>query len=112
VSVAPKAYALSDGSTALYGSEATKSNGAAQLLWAGNARSDNELIYTGADNDRDLILARIGGTVPTSTVDGYHPEDLNLDGTVVYTGQRNDRDIILQNIGGVVPTNNRVEQLP
>ena len=52
------------------------------------------------------------GRRPTNTVPGYHPEDVNLDGTVRYTGLENDRDIILQNIGGVVPTAQRAEQLP
>jgi hypothetical protein len=45
-------------------------------------------------------------------VNGFHPEDLNLDGQVKYTGQLNDRDIILQNIGGTIPTNVLIEQLP
>jgi hypothetical protein len=70
------------------------------------------LSYTGSGNDRDPILVRIGGIVPTNAVTGYHPEDINLDGSVRYTGSANDRDIILQNIGGVVPTNTRLEQLP
>jgi hypothetical protein len=69
-------------------------------------------MYTGDDNDRDEILQRILGTVPTNTVTGYFIEDLNLDGIVKYTGAINDRDIILSNIGGVVPTNVRNEQLP
>ena len=68
--------------------------------------------YTGPGNDRDLILSKIGGVVPTNTVTGYFPEDVNLSGVVQYTGPGNDRDIILENIGGVVPTNTRIEQLP
>jgi hypothetical protein len=70
------------------------------------------LRYTGANNDRDPILQRVGGTVPTGTVNGYHPEDVNLDGQVRYTGVANDRDIILQNIGGSVPTAVRPDGLP
>jgi hypothetical protein len=70
------------------------------------------LLYTNAENDRDPILLRIGGTVPTNTTTGYHAEDVNLDGVVKYTGEGNDRDPILQNIGGSVPTNTREGQLP
>jgi len=55
---------------------------------------------------------RIGGTVPTNTVNGYFNEDVNMDGVVRYTGDPNDRDPILVNIGGSVPTNTRVQQLP
>ncbi len=68
--------------------------------------------YTGADNDRDPVLVTIGGTVPTNTVSGYLPADVNLDGTVKYTGVRNDRDPILLTIGGTVPTAVRVQPLP
>ena len=100
------------GSTATFGSNAQKAFDGTLLLWAGNAVFDRELRYTGTDNDRDPILARIGGTIPTNTVNGFHPEDLNLDGQVKYTGQFNDRDIILQNIGGTIPTNVLIEQLP
>ena len=83
-----------------------------QVLWGGNVIGDGRLIYTNQDNDRDPILALIGGTVPTSSVNGYHAADTNMDGAVKYTGNNNDRDIILSNIGGVVPTNIRYDQLP
>lgn len=63
-------------------------------------------------NDRDPILQRIDGVVPTSTITGHHASDVNMDGTVKYTSTMNDRDIILRNIGGVVPTNIRKEQMP
>ena len=63
-------------------------------------------------NDRDPILVAVGGTVPTATVSGYLPTDVNMDGRVKYTGSVNDRDPILVNVGGTVPTNTRVEQLP
>ncbi|MBK8947753.1 MAG: hypothetical protein IPM68_02515 [Flavobacteriales bacterium] len=50
--------------------------------------------------------------MPTNTVNGYHREDLNLDGVVRYTGTANDRDLILNNIGGTVPSSVLVELLP
>ncbi|MBK9175274.1 MAG: putative Ig domain-containing protein [Flavobacteriales bacterium] len=100
---------------ATYGTGARKSITGAfpvQALWAGDATFNGELKYVGEFNDRDPILLRIGGSVPTNTVTGYHPEDMNLDGTVKYVGDGNDRDPILQNIGGSVPTNTRTGQLP
>jgi len=101
--------------TIIYGSEARKSltgTFPAEALWAGDVNANSEMKYTGPGNDRDLILSKIGGVVPTNTVTGYFPEDVNLSGVVQYTGPGNDRDIILENIGGVVPTNTRIEQLP
>ena len=83
----------------------------AQVLWSGDVSFDGEVKYTGSANDRDLILQRIGGSVPTNTVPGYYGEDVNMDGEVKYTGLGNDRDPILVNIGGVVPTSVRAEQL-
>lgn len=112
VSVATKSYDLTNGSVALFGTEATVDMGGVALLWTGNVQQDDLIKYTGVDNDRDPILARIGGAVATNVVTGYFPEDVNLDGRVSYAGSQNDRDRILTNIGGVVPTNTRVEQLP
>ncbi|HMC98457.1 MAG TPA: hypothetical protein VKG92_12435, partial [Flavobacteriales bacterium] len=73
---------------------------------------DPALLYVGSGNDRDPILTRIGGSVPTATTSGYYTEDVNMDGQVIYVGNGNDRDPILTNIGGSVPTANRAEQLP
>lgn len=103
---------FSSASTNTWGVNALKDVNGTRLAWAGNVNSDSELKYTGADNDRDPILVRVGGSVPTAISAGYHLEDVNLDGAVKYTGAANDRDIILVNIGGSIPTNTRVEQLP
>lgn len=106
---------LTDGSVSMYGTEGQKTSGAYRLLWAGNIFRDSPVVaikYTGSNSDRDLILQRIGGVVPTNTATGYFLEDCNMDFTVKYTGTNNDRNVILTNIGGVVPTNTRSEQLP
>ncbi len=116
--------ALSSSSTAVdfraadlatYGTEARKAipgTFPVQALWAGDVSFNGELMYVGDGNDRDPILVRIGGLVPTNTVSGYYMEDVNLDGNVLYVGNLNDRDPILVNIGGSVPTSTRVQQLP
>jgi len=112
VSVALKSYDLSNGSVARYGVEPTTAIGAVDAQWSGNSVGDDLLKYTGIVNDRDPILARIGGSVATNTATGYFQEDINMDGKASYTGAGNDRDPILVNIGGIVATNVRVEQLP
>lgn len=103
---------LSVSGTSTYGTNARKNVGAAWMLWAGNTNGDGSLIYAGQDNDRDPILVAVGGSVPTTTINGYLPTDVNMDGKVRYVGVDNDRDPILSNLGGSVPTNTMIEQLP
>jgi hypothetical protein len=108
-----QAIDLTTMATATWGTAARKDLGGGVMgLWAGNTFNDGSVKYTGPGNDRDPILAVIGGTVPTNTVVGYYREDTDLSGVVKYTGSDNDRDPILVNIGGVVPTATRAEQLP
>ncbi|QQR86112.1 MAG: S8 family serine peptidase [Flavobacteriales bacterium] len=108
----PTAVDFSQTTTATYGIEACRVNGALQLLWCGDVTFDGVVKYTGLSNDRDPILIDIGGTLPTNTISGYHDTDVNLDGTVKYTGAANDRDPILITVGGTIPTAVRVQQLP
>ncbi len=103
---------LRSGAVATWGTDGRFANGSLRALWAGNTVGDGALKYTGANNDRDIILQQIGGTIPTSSISGYLITDVNLDGVVRYTGANNDRDPILQNVGGVVPTGTRTQQLP
>lgn len=98
--------------TTTFGTDAQRALGSVRALWMGDCNGNGSVVYTGTGNDRDLVLVRIGGVVPTNTVNGYHQEDANLDGAVRYTGSGNDRDLILQTIGGAVPTNTRTQQLP
>ncbi len=108
----PDTIDLTLASTTTWGTEGRKAVDDLQLLWSGEVVRDGSLRYTGGNNDRDPVLVRVGGVIPTQTLSGYYAEDLNMDGVVRYTGGNNDRDAILQNIGGVVPTSARMEQLP
>jgi len=112
LSTTPTTVDFRSASTATYGTQAQRTIGTNNVLWAGNNYNDGALKYTGLNNDRDPILVRIGGTIATNIVSGYFVEDVNMDGFARYTGIRNDRDIILVNIGGIISTNTRVEQLP
>ncbi len=108
----PTTLDLSSPLTSTFGSNARKEVSGRMALWAGDVTFNGQVKYTGSGNDRDPILTRIGGTVPTNVVLGYWREDCTLDGAVKYTGSGNDRDRILQNIGGSVPTAVRNAQLP
>ena len=96
----------------LFGENPSKVVNGVQVLWPGDVTFDREIMYTGFNNDRDPILAAIGGSVPTNSITGYHNTDVNMDGIVKYTGQNNDRDIILVSVGGLTPTNTLLAQLP
>ncbi|MBK9075859.1 MAG: delta-60 repeat domain-containing protein [Flavobacteriales bacterium] len=96
----------------VYDNDARKNVSGVMVLAAGDVTFDHSVKYAGGNNDRDPILTRIGGTVPTATVSGYWLEDVNLDGVVKYAGSSNDRDRVLNSIGGSVPTAMRVATLP
>ena len=98
--------------TPVYGNNARKTNGGMGTLRSGDVNFDGQVKYAGGSNDRDPILLRIGGTVPTASASGYFAEDVNMDGMVKYAGNKNDRDPILLTIGGSIPTNVRAQQLP
>jgi len=98
--------------TPTHGAEARRDTGGVMTLWSGNVIPDEALKYTGASNDRDAILAAIGGLTPTATAAGYLPGDVNMDGVVKYVGADNDRDPILSGLGGTTATSIRMEQLP
>lgn len=103
---------LSNGTVPIHGdSEATVTIGTTRCLWAGDANMNGNLKYTGPANDRDPMLVRVGGSVPTSVFNGYVTEDVNMDGLVKYTGGANDRDLVLSNVGNT-PTGMRSGQLP
>jgi hypothetical protein len=71
---------------------------------AGDIFYNNNLQYSGPNNDRGLIFAKIAElfnpppATLNSTVSGYYKEDLNLDGMVKYSGPQNDQGIIFYNI--------------
>jgi len=93
--------------------QARKQVGARMAIWSGDVNFDGRVKYTGPDNDRDMVLQSIGGSVPTNVeVDVYTQPDVNLDSRVKYTGEGNDRDHILQSVGGSVPTTIREGYIP
>ncbi len=112
LTASPLALDLSSPATSVFGTNARKSVGSVEVMWAGNVLRNTSLGYTGANNDRDPILVQVGSTTPNNTVPGYFQGDVNLDGRVSYTGAANDRDPILVNVGSTTPNNLRTEQLP
>jgi uncharacterized protein (TIGR02145 family) len=113
LSATPSLVDLTLPSTAVFGTNARKNVDGTMVLWPGDANMDGEVKYVGNGNDRDAILAAIGGVIPTTVLTNvYQSEDVNMDGLVKYVGLNNDRDVVLQTIGGVVPTATLDQQLP
>lgn len=112
LSTAPTVIDFTAPATPTWGTDACQNVDGTMVLWPGDANFDGEVKYTGANNDRDVVLQAVGGSTPNNIVAGYWGADVNLDGMVKYTGSNNDRDIVLQTIGGVVPTAVRQQQLP
>ncbi len=81
-------------------------------MWAGDVNGDGVIKYNLANNDRSLILQRIGGSDINATISGYYNEDINMDGTVKYNLADNDRSIILINIGGANINATKSTQVP
>ena len=96
----PAGRDFSTGQAQAYGFSPLVPVGTKFAMYAGDVNGDGTLQYSGAGNDRALILVRIGGSDITATVSGYYNEDINLDSVVKYSGALNDRSIILVNIGG------------
>ena len=93
---------LSNGSVDVRGgANATTSINGVRCLLSGDVNMNGVIQYTGQDNDRDLILSRIGGGGSTGGFSGYASEDVNMNGNVMYTGSGNDRDAVLLNLGGI-----------
>lgn len=72
-------------------------NGTVNLLFAGDANLNRATKYSGAGNDRAVILTDVGN-VETSSVTGYFKSDLNLNRVVRYSGAGNDRAVILSTV--------------
>lgn len=85
------------------GTDARRLLAGVMLLRAGDTTFNDDIKYVGEGNDRDPILLRVGGSVPTASVPGYYTEDINLDGQVKYVGEANDRDPVLTTVGGSNP---------
>ncbi|MGE5314253.1 MAG: T9SS type A sorting domain-containing protein [Acidobacteriota bacterium] len=68
-------------------------------LWPGDANRDGNVKFSGARNDRSVLLTAVGLADLTLPKRGYFDADLNLDGGVKFTGAGNDHAILLKAIG-------------
>ncbi|MCB0793171.1 MAG: hypothetical protein KDB88_00410, partial [Flavobacteriales bacterium] len=71
LSTSPTTLDLTNGSVATFGTNAQLNSAGVRLIWSGNTVPDDVVKYAGINNDRDKVLQRIGGSVPTAVVGGY-----------------------------------------
>jgi hypothetical protein len=60
-------------------------------LWPGNAMPDNVVRYYSTNNDREAVLGLVGPGAPSQVINGYHAEDLDMNGSARYMGENNDK---------------------
>jgi hypothetical protein len=79
-------------------------------LITGDVNKDGDLIYSGASNDRALILQRIvletGNSYINGVTQGYYDEDLTMNSWVKYSGSGNDQRLIILNLIDLTGTYN------
>jgi hypothetical protein len=68
-------------------------------MWAGNVNSNNNVRFTGLNNDPGVILAALGSNQGLVLTGQYNRADVNMDGTVRFTGLNNDPGVILGVLG-------------
>ncbi len=75
-----------------------------KAMWAGNAQSDNSVIYQGTLNDVNVIYQQVINApnnlfvIPAYKLRGYYAGDINMNGEVIFQGTGNDVEYIYQNI--------------
>jgi hypothetical protein len=90
--------------TPVSGEYAQLTTGSVQLLYAGDATTDKQLISDGPGNERAEILSRVlteSGNKAYSfnyLVPGYNVTDITLDGFTIYSGPGNDVNLITGNV--------------
>jgi hypothetical protein len=96
---------FTDGSVSVFGFNAQEDMGASVFgLWAGNSSGNDNIKYTGTDNDFDVVRNAILGNGSNFlnllgfSYNAYDIADVNLDGTVRFSGSNNDGDLIRNTI--------------
>jgi len=98
---------FSNGSTALFGTNATTTvgmPGGVLGMWAGDTSNDNIVQYAGGFPEGTNILSYVLNdftnflNLPTFAINGYSDSDVNMDGIVQYAGGNSEMPYILQNI--------------
>jgi hypothetical protein len=101
------------GTAAAYTTVVHPTLGTVNLLWGGNANSNNQTRFSGLNNDRDVLLINALGNVPSAFINNvYHNADINMNRVVRFSGLNNDRDLILITVLGNIPSTTRTQALP
>jgi hypothetical protein len=79
--------------------------GSVYAMWPSDANNNKNVKYNGISNDKDAVLAVIGGNsfIQSTLWNVYRVEDVNMDGKIRYNGLDNDRNVILSTVGVTTP---------
>ena len=87
--------------------------GTVNLLWGGNANSNNQTRFSGLNNDRDFLLISTLSNNPANFINNvYHTADVNMNKAVRFSGLNNDRDYLLITVLANNPATFKSQTLP
>ena len=75
-----------------------------RAMWAGNVNASNEVIFQGSNNDANAVFFKVltagnnGLNQVNYVYEGYHMEDVEMDGQVIYQGTNNEVNAIFFNV--------------
>ena len=92
---------------------AMKEHSGSYVMWPGDINGDGQVIYTGANSDKQSILDYVGVSTPGNVELGLYSDlDVNFDGNVIYNGTNSDRAFILYQTGYNTPGLILYEHIP
>ena len=94
----PNVYDFSASMNSAFGANPMVQVGTRFALWSSDVSGNGQIRYSGAGNDRLLILNQVGNNLNGTAV-GYFNADVDMNGQVRYSGGGNDRLKILNNVG-------------
>ncbi len=101
------------GTTTAYTTASHPVLGTVNLMWGGNANSNNATRFSGLNNDRDYLLITTLLNNPAGSINNvYHTADLNMNRVVRFSGLNNDRDFLLITVLGNNPATSRTQAIP
>jgi len=87
--------------------------GTVNVMWGGNANSNNQTRFSGLNNDRDYLLINSLSNNPAGFINNvYHSSDLNMNKVVRFSGLNNDRDFLLLTVLGNNPASFKTQSIP
>ena len=86
-------------------------DGGVRLMWAGDADGNNNVLFSGPNNDanniQNTVITAPGNVLGLATYSyaGYHNQDTSLNGAALFSGPSNDANELIKNNVLAYPAN-------